>query len=320
MGESDTLHMGGNVYWSYLHASTHSAGIHDSCGGEVQYPGCVTLWVSTDGGQHFTLDRPQCLFPCNSCPCDNDDQTWQQQYPRVIRAPDRSFLMVYEHGAAAWLTWSMDGIVWAQPWQVPGTGMWFGWDRGCDDTRLVGAHPFWTPDQDCMAGGPPGLFISEGRLYVFVGLGQNPGHMGCFWSDLNDLKTFTACQSNPILSGAAEYGPIDAQGMDANPYYDFRFVTSADVVFDNGYYYMTYEGIRGPNSHAVGRDNQFALAFARSQEIDAPWEKFAGNPVLSNVVDNWGIGHADLLIVDGLTYMYTGTPWLTRGRYLLVFK
>jgi hypothetical protein len=37
-------------------------------------------------------------------------------------------------------------------------------------------------------------------------------------------------------------------------------------------------------------------------------------------MDNWGIGHADLLIVDGVTYMITATSTSTRGRYRLAWR
>jgi hypothetical protein len=173
---------------------------------------------------------------------------------------------------------------------------------------------------NCMSGGPPGLLIAEDKLYVFVGLGQNPGHMGCFWSELGAELAFAPCAFNPLFDGAPEYGPLGALGAAANPYFDFRFTTSADVVYVDGFYYMAYEGIRGPSTPTLGRDDQFGLGFARAPTVDGPWEKYPGNPVLGDVVDNWGIGHADLVIVDGVTYMYTGTPEFTRGRYQLVFR
>ena len=80
--ESDTVWRGGSEFWSYLHASFPSAGIVDSCGQPVPFPGCVTLWRSTDGGRHFRLERPVCLIPCARCPCDpKRDQVDQQQVP-----------------------------------------------------------------------------------------------------------------------------------------------------------------------------------------------------------------------------------------------
>ncbi len=320
LGESNSIIMSGGAVWSYMNASSASAGVADQCGGAVQFPGCVTRWVSRDGGKHFVLSGSSCMLPCNTCPCGAADHTWQQQYPRITRAADGTLYMVFEYGAMTWLLWSPDGVSWSKPVQVPQTGMWDFRDRACPPVMHVGASPFWTSPLDCLQGGPPGIYIEGHRLYVFVGLGQNPGHMGCLWTRIDDLTHFTACASNPIISGAPEYGPLEARGFAANPYYDFRFVTSADIVWSDGYYYMTYEGIRGPSSPTVGRDDQFALGFARSPDLDAVWEKYPGNPVLSDVGDYWGIGHADLVIDGRYTYLYTQTPYGTRGRYTLVLK
>ncbi len=49
-------------------------------------------------------------------------------------------------------------------------------------------------------------------------------------------------------------------------------------------------------------------------------EEYPGNPILNDVLDNWGIGHADVVIVNGVTYLYTATPELTRARYILTFR
>jgi hypothetical protein len=35
---------------------------------------------------------------------------------------------------------------------------------------------------------------------------------------------------------------------------------------------------------------------------------------------NWGIGHADFIIIDGVSYLYTSTSIATRGRYELVWQ
>src|SRR5574341_1345896 len=320
IGESDTLYVGDGEYWSYLHASYPSAGIRDSCGEPVKFPGCVTRWASADGGRTFRLAEPTCLLECNSCPCDGDDHPWQQQYPRVISSPGGGYYLTYEQGASAWVASSVDGLEWGRAKLIPGTGIWKDEVRPCAAYMRIGPHPFVEHDRDCMAGGPPGLAIDEGRLYVFVGLGQNPGHMGCYFTTLGSLTGFVECGANPLFDGSPIYGPFDALGPAANPFFDFRFVTSADVVKVGSYFYMAYEGIRGPHSAEVGRDTQFGLGFARSQRINSRWEKFGGNPALDGVIDNWGVGHADIVIVDGVTYLYTGTPAHVRGRYRLVFK
>jgi len=319
VGESDTIYMGNGEYWSYLHASTQSAGVVDSCGNFVSFPGCVMRWVSTNGGESFTLPEAKCLIDCKTCPCDEADKTRQQQYPRVVRADTGTFYMVFEHDAETWITSSKDGLDWQTPVGVAGTGMWNGY---CYTAMKIGPHPFFETDKDgCMAGGPPGItIVSNTHLAVFVGFGQNPGHMGCLQTSGMTITGFSRCWPSYLFAGAPTYGSLDVGGgQDANPYFDFRYITSADVLRVGNYYYMSYEGVRGPNATAT-RDNQFGLGFARSRIINTTWEEYSDNPVLMDVADNWGVGHADLLIVDGVTTMYTATPDLTRGRYVLVWK
>jgi hypothetical protein len=146
--------------------------------------------------------------------------------------------------------------------------------------------------------------------------------MGCFVGNKHEgAAGLRPCKSNPLFSAADEYGPLDAVGAEANPYFDFRTISSAEVVRLGRTYYMAYEGTRGPTSHRV-REDQFALGFARSTSstIDGPWEKYPGNPVIADLGDNWGIGHADIVIAGGVTYMYSSTSPTTRGRYVLVYR
>ena len=86
-------------------------------------------------------------------------------------------------------------------------------------------------------------------------------------------------------------------------------------------YYLTYEGVRGPGPGASG-DTQFNLGLARSQgpDLDGRWDKYPGNPILGDVPGNVGLGHADLLVLDGVTYLYTATSDSTRGRYALIWR
>jgi len=319
VGESDTVDMGNGIFWSYLHASTSSAGITDSCGNAVSFPGCVTRWVSTDGGMTFSLPNSTCLFACKTCPCAESDKTRQQQYPRVVRAQSGTFYMVFEHDAEAWITRSNDGLNWVTPVGVAGTGLWNG---DCINAMKIGPHPFVESQlYDCMAGGPPGItIVGNNHLTVFTGFGQDPGHMGCFQSPGMTITGFHRCPMSVLFAGSPTYGPLEVTGgLDANPYFDFRYVTSADVIRVGDTYYMAYEGVRGPGVGAT-RDTQFGLGFARSKIINTTWEEYPANPVLQDVSDNWGVGHADLLVVDGTTIMYTATPELTRGRYVLVWK
>ncbi len=323
VGESDTIHRGGGEFWSYLHASHQSAGVVDSCGDPAPFPGCVTLWKSYDGGHHFSLESPVCLFPCASCPCNPwRDHPGQQQYPRVFFDTDRAY-MVYEFGAGTYLRTSQDGLRWSAEAHVPGTGQWLSSTRPCTEIESVGDHPNIydeTEYGDCLVGAPPGIFVEGDLLYVFVGLGRNPGHMGCYVGPKSaGAAGLRKCASNPLFGAERGYGPLDARGADANPYFEFRTISSADVVRVGERYYMAYEGVRGPSHQAVV-DDQFALGFARSAgpAIDGPWETFSGNPVIMDVANNWGIGHADIVIVGPATYLYTATSQTTRGRYVLL--
>ncbi len=324
VGESDTIYRGGGEFWSYLHASHQSAGVVDPCGDPAPFPGCVTLWRSTDGGRHFTLDNPVCLFSCLSCPCTGADHTHQQQYPRVWFDGDRAYI-VYEWGAGTYMRTSTDGLRWSGEAHVPGTGQWFASQRACTPAEAIGQHPNIYNEAeygDCLAGAPPGIYVEGSQLFVFVGLGRDPGHMGCLVGDkYTGAAGLRPCSANPLFGAELGYGPPELVGADANPYFEFRTISSADVVRVGERYYMAYEGVRGPSNPTVV-DDQFALGLARSlgAAIDGPWEKYPGNPIVMNLANNWGIGHADLVVVGPATYLYTATSATTRGRYVLVWR
>lgn len=335
VGESDTLYRGDGVYWSYLHASYQSAGVIDQCGEPVAFPGCMTRWESTDGGQSFSLPVAVCALPCQSCPCRdevdhlgvdaNGNLVASQQYPRVFAAED-GYYLTYEWHAQTILRTSPDGLTWSD-WEylrTPG-GTWPSSYAPCSAVERIGAHPHIRGEiHDCLVGAPPGIYVEGDTLYVFVAAGSAPGHMRCYKGNrFAGAGGLRVCDHDPLFSGAAEYGPLDIiAGVEINTYFDFRYVSSADVLKVGDYYYMSYEGIRGPHELEFGRDTQFGLGFARSTtpQIDTSWEKYPGNPVLSPVVDNWGIGHADLLIVDDVTIMYTATSQTKRGRYRLEWR
>lgn len=334
VGESDTVRLPDGGYWSYLHASYRSGGVVDSCGEPVAFPGCTTLWHSDADGINFSLVSPVCLFPCGSCPCNDErDHITAQQYPRVAVVRDDSgaietAYMVYEWHAQTRLRTSPDGVNWSPGVAIrfPG-GTWPLSYQPCSETEQIGPHPFIAGQADgCLVGGPPGIFVEGDMLYVFVAAGSAPGHMRCYKGDRHiaerDALTLQPCEHDPLFGGAREYGPLDVFGADANPYFDFRYVSSADVLADDGRYYMAYEGIRGPDVLNRGWDTQFALGFARSTgpAIDGPWEKWPGNPALMPVSPNFGVGHADLLVVDGQTIMLTATSMQTRGRYILQWR
>ncbi len=324
LGESDTIIRGDGILWSFLHASNRSAGVHDQCGAPAPFPGCVTLWVSQNGGRHFDLTAPICLIPCGSCPCQEArDHVQQQQYPRVAVAADGVLYMVYEWGARTMLRTSGDGIHWSPAEHVAATGMWPFRERSCSTLERIDPHPFASPTiWNCLVGAPPGVFVEGGELYVFVDLGSNPAHMGCLRGNrFQGAAGLRRCDTTPLFSGSPVYGPLEARGATANPYFDFRYLSSADVVKEDGRYYMVYEGVRGPSPGDPG-DTQFGLGFARSTgpAIDIPWEKFQGNPILQDLPGNVGLGHADLLNIDGTWYLYTTTSPTARGRYRLEWQ
>jgi hypothetical protein len=229
--------------------------------------------------------------------------------------------VVYEWGAATHYRTSIDGIHWSAEVRVPGTGQWHG--DVCPEAAAIGDHPniyAETEYGNCLVGAPPGIYVDGEQLYVFVGLGRNPGHMGCFsGAKAAGAAGLRPCTSNPLFGAERGYGPMEARGGEANPFFEFRTVSSADVVRVGDRFYMAYEGVRGPSDPA-SVDDQFALGLARSvgPAIDGPWERYPGNPVIMDVANNWGIGHADLVLVGRATYLYTATSQITRGRYVLV--
>lgn len=324
VGESDTVYRGGYEFWSYLHASNLSAGVVDQCGDPVPFPGCTTLWKSRDGGLSFVLESPTCLFPCAACPCDQlRDHIGQQQYPRVSFQADQAYL-VYEFGALAFLRTSVDGMHWSAPAHVPGTGVWYFENGTCSESEMIGDHPhiYRELEYDCLVGAPPGIFIEGNWMYIFVGLGKAPGHMGCFVGNrYNGVWGLAKCSSNPLFGAELGYGPVESLGAEANPFFEFRTVSSADVVRVGDRYYMIYEGVRGPSNPTVV-DDQFGLGLARSvgQAIDGPWEKYPGNPIIMDLPGNVGVGHADIVLVGNATYLYTSTSPSSRGRYVLVWR
>jgi hypothetical protein len=327
MGESETIVMADDSWWSYVHASQQSAGAIDQCGDPVAFPGCTVLYTSADGGITFAPDDPPvCLFECVSCPCESEiDHVDQQQYPDVFF--DGSTLrMVYEYRGRTMLRQSADGITWSPPQRIEQTGVWKKWLRDCPSAEEIGAHPFVPYDYECLAGAPPGIYVDGNLVYVLIGVGQNPGGMGCYIGTTDsDASFFQRCENNPLFEGADEYGPLEAFGIEANRFFDFKTVSSAEIVpiidGDATRYYMLYEGVRGPGPGDAG-DTQFGLGLARSRtdQIDGLWETFADNPILVDVPANVGIGHADIVIHNGQTILYTSLDGETRSRLILNWK
>jgi hypothetical protein len=156
--------------------------------------------------------------------------------------------------------------------------------------------------------------------------GQNPGALGCFKRPVDAPdRPFVPCEHNPLLVGAAEYGPRARSDASANPYFDFRTVSSAELQrlddIDGRRYYLLYEGVRGPGAGDAG-DTQFGLGLARSltDQIDGAWEKYPGNPLLVDLPGNIGLGHADPVVLDGRTYLYTSLDGVRRSRLVLIWN
>jgi hypothetical protein len=51
---------------------------------------------------------------------------------------------------------------------------------------IFGHHIHYELQYDCLVGGPPGIFIEDDQLAVFVAVGQAPGHMSSFTGRLED--------------------------------------------------------------------------------------------------------------------------------------
>ncbi|NJN82315.1 MAG: glycoside hydrolase family 43 protein [Caldilineaceae bacterium] len=323
MGESDTILMRDGQLWSYVHASDRSAGVVDQCGEPVEFPGCTVIYKSDDGGQSFALDDPPvCQFKCTQCPCNSQyDHIDQQQYPRVFFDGDRMHT-VYEYRGMIMHRSTEDGSDWSHPEFVPLSGIWEEWYRSCQDEARIGLHPNVEPFYDCLVGGPPGVYVEDDQLYIFVALGQNPGSLGCYVGAVNGpIASLRFCRNNPLLTGALAYGPLAEKDASANPHFDFRTVSSADVHKIGDRYYMLFEGVRGPGPGDPG-DTQFGLGLARSltDQIDGPWETFPDNPILVDLPGNIGLGHADLVVLEDQSYLYTSLDGEVRSRLVLAWR
>lgn len=322
MGESETVVLSTGELWSFVHASSRSAGVVDSCGAPVPFPGCTVIYKSRDKGNSFSLERPVCQFRCSRCPCSEEkDHINQQQYPRV--AYDGQFLhLAYEFGAMIFHRKSRNGLTWSEASQVPWTGVWYRSLRPCPPHTATNEHPFISPFFDCLMGGPPGIIVVDHELYIFVAMGQNPGALGCYKGRANaQTHQLRVCTANPLFVGAESYGPPADETAKSNQYFTFRTVSSAEILQVEERYYMLFEGTRGPGPGDPG-DTQFGLGLARSTagQIDAPWELYPANPILVDLPGNIGLGHADLIVLDGRTILYTSLDGQVRSRLHLEWK
>jgi hypothetical protein len=325
MGESETVVMSNGEVWSYIHASQRSAGVKDQCGNAVDFPGCMVIMRSVDGGKSFQkyANPFVCQIKCTTCPCKSEtDHIDQQQYPRVFFDGETMF-MVYEYRGQTKLRRSSDGLTWSAPEAVADTGIWRLWLKPCGSAaETIDAHPFVPKDYECLIGAPPGVYVEGDTLYVFVALGQNPSGMGCFVGNKRESAIkMRRCKSNPLFIGAKTYGPVNERGAKTNAFFDFRYISSADVVKQGDRYYMLYEGVRGPGLGDPG-DTQFGLGIARSttSQIDGKWERFANNPILVDMPGNIGLGHGDLVAMNEKIYLYTSLDGVKRSRLVLSWR
>jgi hypothetical protein len=205
---------------------------------------------------------------------------------------------------------------------VADTGIWKLWLRTCSAAERIHPHPYVPYEYECLSGAPPGIFTVGGRVYVFVGMGQNPGGMGCYvGSATTPAEQFVRCRHNPLFVGAQEYGPLEEKGPQTNPYFDFRTISSAEVQQVGDRFYMLYEGVRGPGPGDAG-DTQFGLGLARSRadQIDDAWETYPLNPILVDLPGNIGLGHADVIVWRGQTVLFTSLDGVARSRLVLVWQ
>ena len=165
---------------TYVHASFRSAGVTDSCGQPVEFPGCLVTLSSVDDGRSFHYATPPtCIIPCRTCPCSSEnDHIDQQQYPRV-HFDGKTYWMVYEWRGRAYLRSSPDGLRWSHWTHVADSLHWKKWLRPCAPTsaRTHCRRPVF-PCRQC--GG-----LHQGHVAVVATSrfsDSAPCHPACTWS------------------------------------------------------------------------------------------------------------------------------------------
>ena len=122
-------------------------------------------------------------------------------------------LLVYEYRGRTVLRRSPDGLNGAFPSRSATRGIGAPITRPAVMKNALGNIPFVPYDYECLAGAPPGIYVEGDTAYVFTGLGQNPGRMGCFKGNVNeDASEWERCENNPLFVGADDYGPIEERG------------------------------------------------------------------------------------------------------------
>jgi hypothetical protein len=62
------------------------------------------------------------------------------------------------------------------------------------------------------------------------------------------------------------------------------------------------------------------LARSTTPAIDGTWELYPANPILLDLPGNVGVGHADVVVANGATYLYTTLDGVKRSRLRLAWN
>lgn len=97
-----------------------------------------------------------------------------------------------------------------------------------------------------------------------------------------------------------------------------QLVEGPFIFFRDGYYYMLYAG-----AGCCGRDCNYAVGVARARNVEGPWEKYAGNPILTGN-QSWRCpGHGSVVIDPKgnywfLYHAYAAGTHTTTGREMML--
>ncbi|MEK6536510.1 MAG: hypothetical protein AABZ63_03385, partial [Actinomycetota bacterium] len=256
-----------------------------------------------DGGATFRLFDPgnnpdnPCLFYDKAELFEVDGKPFfQQQYPSVTR--HRGLLVVaYEVGAGHFWRVSRDGIHWSERRMVPDTGNCRKGQCGSGakpwEERHVGCDNDSADDGWYMRGSVPGLYSDGTRIYDFYGAGTYPASMGVLYGDSPErVSVFGPLFTAPYNRELCGRNLADAPGQ-----FMAKYITSANVIKNNGRYYMTFEGQR--------RAGEWGLGLARAREgILSSWEV---HPMTLGPLGPYvGVGHASFYSRGGVLYLYHG--------------
>lgn len=122
-----------------------------------------------------------------------------------------------------------------------------------------------------------------------------------FYVDIsNGNKIFMTGLNDDYLSVKNETGTEclrTTEGWENKGQPSARVIEGPTVIKRKGYYYLLYSANHFENPN-------YAVGYATSEDINGPWKKYEGNPILSINQINWaGTGHGDLVMKkDGSLY------------------